>query len=49
MGVCVGPTLDWHLNPNKYHIVCAKKRLLLAVQESVDLPLNYTIVHLRRK
>ena len=27
---CVGPTLDWHLNTNKYHIVCAAKRLPLA-------------------
>lgn len=27
---CVGPTLDWHLSPNKYHIVCAAKRLPLA-------------------
>ena len=26
---CVGPTLDWHLSPNKYHIVCAAKRLPL--------------------
>lgn len=27
---CVGPTLDWHLNTNEYHIVCAAKRLPLA-------------------
>ena len=26
----MGPTLDWHLRPNKYHIVCAAKKLPLA-------------------
>lgn len=24
---CVGPILDWHLSPNKHHIVCAVKKL----------------------
>lgn len=29
----MGPTVDWHLSPNKSHIVCAKKKLLLASPE----------------
>lgn len=26
----MGPTVNWHLSPNKYHIVCAEKKWLLA-------------------